>query len=159
MLSTSAGRRKCFPFAVVMPVCTGDLGARARHLPRKRICTSTSNTQTFLNYGQKGQAQRPAPTQRFPESTQFMKNQRRNAPRGGMLSTSAGRRKCFPFAVVMPVCTGNFGTRARHLPRKRIDPGRQHQPSAKPSTIQTSKRAGGHGGPPLRRDFSIEDQR
>ena len=29
-----------------------------------------------------------------PESIQFIKSQRRNAPRGGMLSASAGRRKC-----------------------------------------------------------------
>ena len=41
------------------------------------------------------------------------------------MSGSAGRRKCCLFAVEMSVCTGDFGTSARHLPRKRYS----HRPA------------------------------
>ena len=75
----------------------------------------------------------------FPSKIRDSVGQPLNAPRGGMLSTSAGRRKCFSFAVVMPVCTGDFGTRVRHLPRKRIHTGQKEPiicqvPSARADT-------------------------
>ena len=69
--------------------------------------------------------------------------------------TSAGRRKCGHILTAMRVCTGDFGTRARHLPRKRIYPGHQHLANANPSTSYTSQRAVGHIGPPLRRISQI----
>ena len=46
-------------------------------------------------------------------------DQRNSAQRGGMLSTRAGRRKWCHTTAVVPVNNGDFGTRARHLPRKR----------------------------------------
>ena len=51
--------------------------------------------------------------------TQNHKSKRINAPRGGMLSARAGRRKCIYAEVLVLVNTGDFGTRTRHLPRKR----------------------------------------
>ncbi len=78
--------------------------------------------------------------------------------------------KVVPPSPVVPVCTGDFGTNARHPPRERIahaasDPQARDDVAALPYTnirtptdpassiTTTHSRAGGHGGPPLRGIF------
>jgi len=92
------------------------------------------------------------------------------------LSVRAGRRKCRPATSVVLVCTGDFGTSARHPPRERIvrpirnsvTAGGHNGPplhgdfaAAKPasSVTTTHSRAGGHGGPPLRGGVETRFQR
>jgi hypothetical protein len=61
MLNGSAGRRKRVHTAVLEVVNTGDFGAHAMHLPRKRYQDLPSHQQNVTH----GRAQRPSPTQRF----------------------------------------------------------------------------------------------
>ena len=75
-------------------------------------------------------------------------------------STHTGRdryRNAQPNQKVSGFCvtSGDLGTHAMHPPRKRIT---RHLQNHQPSAISKSQRAGGHGGPPLRRDFFIESQ-
>ena len=68
-----------------------DASTAQAHSPRSPT-PGTCKSSNHPNIETRGRAQRPAPTRRFHESTQFIKNKPLNAPRGGMLSGWAASR-------------------------------------------------------------------
>ena len=124
MLSGRAGRRKC-DHTQLHCQCPPETSARARDIHRASVIRMTSiYIASTKRHPREGTAACPYEwlyQVRFAigklQSTVI--NKPISAPRGGMLSGRAGRRKCVHTAVLELVNTGDFGASARHPPSKR----------------------------------------